>query len=55
MKKVTVVYKDTDVDPTETIKYEAEVENADEAVNMLKIVAGKLRDEGMVDNSEDVY
>jgi len=43
MKKVTVVYRDTDVDPTETIKYEAEAEDIDAAVDMLETVAKKLR------------
>jgi len=44
MKKITVTYKDTDVSPTETRKYEEEIEDVKEAVAVLEVIAEKLCD-----------
>ena len=45
MKKILVTYKDTDMSPKETRKYDEEVDDMDEAISMLKIICRKLRED----------
>ena len=45
MRKVTVTYKDTEVAPVKTDKWEQEVINEEEAAGILRDVASKLLEE----------
>jgi len=53
MKKVTVVYKDMDVDPTETIKYDTAVADLDDVIHVLNVAARKLQNKGVENDGKD--